>query len=296
MIRAEDIVERVEKITPVSGTLARLLEVVENPDSSVSDVVEVIQYDPAITGELLKLCNSAAFGLARKVHSVHEAVCYLGTRKVMQLVVAIYGNAVLSGEQRGYGLEPGILWKHSVAVALAASHLAHQTMPEEGGVAFTAGLLHDIGKVVLNEYVGREFAEIVRRVSEQGLSFAEAESQVLGFSHAEIGARLAERWSLPEPLVRAIRWHHEPQALDPPDVLVDTVYLADSVCMMLGIGLGTDGLNYRADAEVLHRRGLRLGQLEICAANLIGELKDVEYLFSIGAATSAGNDRAAASR
>ncbi len=296
MIRAEDIVERVEKITPISGTLCRLMDVVQDPDSGVSDVVEVIQYDPAITSELLKLCNSAAFGLPRKVHSVHEAVCYLGTNKVMQLVVAIYGNAVLSGEQRGYGLEPGILWKHSVAVALAASSLAHQTMPEEGGVAFTAGLLHDIGKVVLNEYVGREFAEIVRRVHDDGMTFSEAERQVLGFSHAQIGAQLAERWSLPEPLVRAIRWHHEPQALEPADVLVDTVYLADCVCMMLGLGLGADGLLYRADAEVLHRRGLHRSQLEICAVNLIGELKDVEYLFSIGAAASADGDRAGASR
>ncbi len=296
MIRAEDIVERVEKITPVSGTLTRLMEVVEDPDSGVSDVVEVIQYDPAITSALLKMCNSAAFGLSRKVHSVHEAVCYLGTTKVMQLVVAIYGNAVLSGEQTGYGLEPGILWKHSVAVALAASSLAHRTMPEEGGVAFTAGLLHDIGKVVLNEYVGREFAEIVRLVSEEGLAFSEAEKRVLGFSHAEIGAQLAERWSLPEPLVKAIRWHHEPQALEPADVLVDTVYLGDCVCMILGLGLGADGLSYRADAEVLHRRGLHLSDLEICAANLIGELKDVEYLFSIGAAASADGDRAGASR
>ncbi len=279
MIRAEDILARVEKITPLPGTAVRLMQAVQDPDSSVGDVVEIIQYDPAITGQLLRLCNSAAFGLARKVHSVHEAVCYLGTNKVMQLVLGIYGSEVLGGEQRGYGMEPGILWRHSVAVALTAETLARRICPDDLGVSFTAGLLHDIGKVVLNEFVGREFAEIVRRVSEQGESFVEAERAVLGFGHDQIGAELAERWGLPPALVRTIRWHHEPQTVDPPDPLVDAVYLADSVCMMFGLGLGADGLNYRADTEVLKRRGITLGDLEICGVNLIGELRRIESLF-----------------
>lgn len=289
MIRAEQILERVEKITPLPGTVARLIAVVHDPHSDAQDIVEVIQYDPAVTTEVLRLCNSAAFGLSRKVHSIHEAVCYLGSLKVMQVVMAVYGTAVLGGEQRGYGMEPGILWRHSVGVALTAESLARRTCPDNLGVTFTAGLLHDLGKVVLNEYVGQEFSQIVRRVHEDGLSFSEAETQVLGCSHAEIGARLAERWQLPEALVRAIRWHHEPQALQPADPLVDTIYVADCVCMMLGIGLGSDGLNYRAADDVLRRRGLRLADLEVCGVELIDELHRIEALFAAQTAGPTGS-------
>ncbi len=229
---------------------------------------------------MLRMCNSAYFGLSREVHSLNDAVRYLGTMKVLQLLMAVHGNVLLAKGQAGYGLEPGILWKHSVAVALAASVLGQRISPSDVGLVFTAGLLHDIGKVVLNEYVGKEFSEIARIVSEQKTSFVEAEKQVLGFSHEEIGEKVAERWKLPDPLVRCIRYHHDPSMLKPADPLVDTVYLADCVCLLLGIGLGTDELHYRADPTVMERYDLHESDLEITGASMMSELKRVEELFA----------------
>ena len=280
MTCAQDILARVGEISPLPGTVVRLINVINNPHSTSEDIVEVIKYDQAVTAQMLRMCNSAYFGLSREVHSLTDATRYLGTMKVLQLLMAVHSNALLAKRQSGYGLEPGVLWKHSVAVALAASVLSRRLEPAHASMTFTAGLLHDIGKVVLNEYVAEEFSEIARIVAEERTSFVEAEKRVLGFSHEEIGEKIAEKWELPHPLIRCIRYHHNPGALTPPDPMVDIVYLADSVCLLLGIGLGADELHYRADPAVMERHNLHESDLEITGVSMMSELKRVEELFA----------------
>jgi putative nucleotidyltransferase with HDIG domain len=256
------------------------MSVVNDPRSTVDDLVETIKYDQAITGQVLRLCNSAYFGLSRSVTSLNDAMLCLGTVKVLQLVMSVHTNVLLSRKQIGYGLEQGVLWKHSVGVALAASAVAQKLGNPKVNLVFTAGLLHDIGKVVLNEYVAADFLEIVRRVREQRLSFPEAELHVLGVSHQEIGAKIAEMWKLPEPIIQCLRYHHDPGKLDPPDPLVDIVYLANCICLLMGVGLGEDGLFHRADEEVVRRHNLRESDLEIIGAQTLSDLKRVEQLFT----------------
>lgn len=280
MNSVEDIVSKVGSLPPLPDTALKLMRVMNNPRSSMDEIVEAIKYDQALTGEVLKLCNSAFFGLSRKVTSLNDAMLTLGTVKVLQLVMSVHTNSMLAREQKGYGLEPGILWKHSVAVALASSLVAQRLKLPDANIVFTAGLLHDIGKVILNEYVAEEFAEIVRRVTEDKASFVEAERQVVGFSHEEVGGMIAEKWRLPDAIVRCIRFHHTPWELDPPDTLVDTVYLANCVCLLLGVGLGEDGLCYRADQAVMERHDLHEQALEEVGVRMMIELQSVEQLFS----------------
>ncbi len=280
MNTAKEIISRVGRLPPLPDTAIRLMNVINDPTSTVEDIVETIRYDQAVTGEVLKLCNSAYFGLSRTITSLNEAMLCLGTVKVLQLVMSVHTNSMLSKEQIGYGLDPGVLWKHSVAVALAASNIAQKIEKGNANLVFTAGLLHDVGKVVLNDYVAHEFAEIVRRVQEQRQAFSEAEADVLGFSHQEIGARIGEMWQLPEPIVRCIRYHHSPGDLTPPDTLVDTVYLANCICLMLGLGIGEDGLYSRADAEIAERHGLKENDLEMIGVQTLLDLKRVEQLFA----------------
>jgi putative nucleotidyltransferase with HDIG domain len=187
----------------------------------------------------------------------------------------------LARPQRGYGLVAGALWEHSVTVALACQFLGQHCAVAEPGVLFTAGLLHDLGKVVLNEYVAAEYTEIMERVQGQNASFLAAEQDVLGFTHAEIGARLAQNWNLPEPIVRCVRHHHDPDALDEPDVLVDLVHLSDSIGLLMGIGCGeADGLAYVVRPAVLERRALNLAALEKIGVDVVLELKTVRKLFA----------------
>lgn len=290
MTSAEDILDRVKAISPLPGTVTRLITVLNDPASTIDQIIEVIRYDEAITTQMLKVCNSAYFGLSRQVHSLHDAVRYLGTAKVLQLLMAIHGNSLLMKGQHGYGLEPGVLWRHSVAVSLASAALGQRVGLDNVALASTAGLLHDVGKVVLNEYVAEEFSEIVRILTEEKSSFIEAERQVLGFSHDEIGARVAEKWKLPETIVRCIRYHHNPSDLAVPDGLVDVIHLADCVCLLMGIGLGTDELRYRADPEVIRRLKLREADLELTGARVVDDLQNLERTFasaSLGPRTTA---------
>ena len=282
MSKVEEILERATTLPPLPDTALRLMQVLGDPLSSVDDIVEAIRYDQVVTGEVLRLCNSAYFGLSRKVTSLNDALVRLGATKVLQLVMSVHANTMLSQEQVGYGLDPGILWKHSVGVALASTVTAELIGLPNGNLAFTAGLLHDIGKVVLNDYVAAEFAEICRLVTDQRMSFVEAEHQVLGFSHQEIGARVGEQWQLPEPIVLSIGYHHDPGKLQPPDSLVDAVYLANCICLLLGIGVGEDGLSTRADEQVLERHRLREGDLEAAGIKTMTELQGVQHLFADG--------------
>lgn len=280
MTRVDEILARVGDLPPLPGTAVRLMNVINDPRSTVDDIVGVIKFDQAVTGQVLRHCNSAHFGLARSVTSLADAMVLLGTVKVLQLVMSVHSNALLSKEQEGYGLPPGVLGRHSVGVALGSAAFAQKLKLPNGSLAFTAGLLHDIGKVVLNRYVAEGFAEIIRRTTRGHVTFAEAEHEVLGFSHQEIGALVAERWQLPEAIINCIRYHHEPSALEPPDSLVDAVYLADSVCLLLGVGVGEDGLQYRADQAVMERHGLQESDLEAVGVAIMADLKGVEQVFT----------------
>jgi putative nucleotidyltransferase with HDIG domain len=285
--RTEEIVAKIGHIQPLPGTVLRLVDVINNPDSTVTQIAETIKYDQVLTARMLRICNSSFFSLSREVLSLEDAMRYLGTLKVLQMAMAIHSGSLLSRGQDGYDLEPGSLWKHSVAVAIAATLVAERTRPANLSLTFTAGLLHDIGKVVLNEYVGKYLTEIVNLVNDKQLSFDQAEEQVIGCTSAEVGGRLAEKWQLPDLIAHSIRYHRTPGALDPPDALVDTVHLADCVCMMCGVGLGSDGLCYQADAEVMGRYRLKVGELETIGVEMFIELKRVQDLFADNRSVSA---------
>ncbi len=276
----EQLVERVGTLPHLPDTLLRLVTVVSDPDCSLDQIVEAIRYDQSLTAEVLRLCNSAYYGLARTIESVDSAICLLGTVRVFQLIMAAHARALFGPAQEGYGLPAGALWLHSVGVAVASQLLARRVQLAQTGLVFTAGLLHDCGKVVLNEFVSREYAEIVQRVSTQRRTFAEAEREVLGFTHAEVGARLAEVWSLPERLVACIRYHHDPENAPATDALVDAVHLADAVCILLGIGMGDEGSSYRVSHAVLARCGLKEADLEGLGAETVGELRSLRTLFA----------------
>lgn len=275
----QQLIERVGTLPRLPLATVRLLGVINDPRSTLKDIVGIIKYDQSVTAELLKLVNSAAMALVRKIHSVDEAVCYLGTTRVMQILLAAHTKTLLGPPQSGYGLAPGALWSHCVAVAIACQALARRLNLEDAGLLFTAGLLHDVGKVVLNEAVDGSYARIVGLVQQKKLTFSQAERELFGFTHAEIGARIAERWSLPDAIVECIRLHHEPDA-NKPDTHVDVVHLADVICLLTGIGAGDDAYLHRAEPGVLERLALRENDIAVIGADVIAEYKLVQKLFA----------------
>jgi len=171
--------------------------------------------------------------------SVQQAVTYLGIERVASLVVMESIADNFKEAQGGYDLDEGELWRYSVSSALIAQDLAEKRHSKNISLIFTSALLKDVGKVILNTYVKDSFADLQKMVQNEGLTFIEAEKEIIGIDHAELGARVAERWNFSSDMVNIIRNHHHPDKAPSNDLSIPIVYLADSICMMIGIGVLT---------------------------------------------------------
>jgi len=235
MVTLDQLLKESERIEPVPQVVHELMNLVDDPEVPVSEITNLITYEPVVTANLLKMANSAAFGLKKKVNSVHDAVVRLGLKQVVKIVLMASVSQPMKSAHRGYGLEEGRLWKQSVSCALVASAIADELETSEKHVVFTAALLKDIGVIVLDRYMATAIDRIREIIETEGLHLIEAERMVLGIDHAELGGRIAGNWNFSETLIRAIRQHHlTDESTDIPDAAA-MIYLADSLCSISGI-------------------------------------------------------------
>ncbi|MBW2644281.1 MAG: HDOD domain-containing protein [Deltaproteobacteria bacterium] len=226
----ESIIKKIDGLKPIPQVASKVMSIAEDPESSMSDLSEVIIYDTAVTANLLKVANSAYFGLSEKVDSVHQAIVLMGMDQVSNLVLLSAGSENLKDAQEGYDLETGELWKYSVSSALIARELAEEKGAKETHLIFTAALIKDIGKTILNQYVKDSFDNINALVTEQNYTFREAEKEVIGIDHAELGGMVAENWNFSPMMVEIIRNHHLPQESSISEFESSIVYMADTIC------------------------------------------------------------------
>jgi len=281
MGKIERIIEEINELRPVSEIGNRVIEITSNPNSSLAELLDVIKYDQGMTANLLRICNSAYFGLKNKIVSIKQAVAYLGLNKVASLVVLGHSADNFKKAQVGYDLNEGELWRYSVSSALIAEDLAETKRLENISLIFTSALLKDIGKVILSAYVKDSFEDINKVVQDRGLTFVDAEKEVIGIDHAELGARVAEKWNFNPAMVDIIRNHHDPDKAPPDDISIPIVYLADSICMMIGIGVGSDGLAYRYHQDIVDRLNFSDTDLQKTIASFWGKIQAVEELISL---------------
>ena len=206
MEKIQQLLSKVEVLPPSPTLLPKLLPALSDVDNNFDEVVEIIALDPSLTAKLLQICNSAFFGMENPVTSVSEAVSQVGYQSVYLLVAMISGSGCFPCPAPA-GVDPGRLWRHSITTAYNAKFVA-ESAGEDDNLLFTAGLLHDIGKVVLGQI------EPLKMVSYMYVPFnatvAVHEQLLFGCTHAEVGAALLENWKLPEPIVAGVRWHHNP--------------------------------------------------------------------------------------
>ncbi len=275
----EKIMAKVEALPSIPGSAVKLLALLENAEASVQEIEDILRLDPGMTANVLKLTNSAYVGLPNKVGSVKRAVMLLGMKKVKQLVMASCVNAVMDGAIPGYDLPPGELWRHSIAVSVAAEGLCREMQLTSSEDVFTAALVHDVGKLVLGQFIQDDMAAIDAAAGKD-VSFEVAEKEVLGIDHAEIGARILAQWSLPDDLVHAVRWHHDPDGADKPNQMTDIVHVANVLCLMMGIGVGREGLQYEPSPLVTRRLGIKPFHLEQVASQTLQWVEDLSDVFS----------------
>jgi putative nucleotidyltransferase with HDIG domain len=237
--RYRRVIENIDNLPSLPAIVTRLLDVVNSADTSADDAVKLIEKDPALTSKFIRLANSAFYGMPRTVSSVSSAVVILGFNVIRSVVLSASIMKMFSGPGK-QAVNKDLFWKHSVATALAAKELVRHLMsfkmfdPES---AFCSGILHDIGKLIFNEFVQPDYGDTCAFSREQKVPIIDAESQMLGINHAEIGRILADKWALPLDLENAIVWHHNPPAAGEIMELVNIVHMADVIAHDIGADL-----------------------------------------------------------
>jgi putative nucleotidyltransferase with HDIG domain len=271
-----DVIEQVHSLPALPRNAVEILRMLHNPEVSMSRLAEHVSIDQGLAANFLKMANSAFYGFPRQVSTVREATLLLGLKTVRCLVLAATSRSLMCHPVVGYDLAAGALWQHSLAVAIGARLLAERSGYRAGEEAFMAGLLHDVGKIILGQFVNGHLADIREHLRSQGTTFIAAEQAVLGFDHAHIGARAAEKWLLPLELVGAIAYHEQPAHARTSRHLVDLVHLANVLVRGLGFGTNPDEQPYPHDVAAAHRLNLTAATLDEVAGLIPSALAQFE--------------------
>lgn len=279
-ISMEEISSIVTKLPAIPQVAIRISRMLGDFNVDILSLSETIILDQSLTAQLLKLCNSAHYGFSKKIISVNDAIAKLGLNTVKSLVFVAVSKGILDKEAKGYALLKGDLWRNSVACAYYSKFLAEVFAYKNQDLAFTTGLLRDIGKLVLTEYVGINYKKIITLVETGEISFTRAEEMCLGYNHAQVGAQILKQWNLPDVIVQCVQYHHDffnvynTMKNDVIDLeLLAILHLADAFTIMLGNSIGSDGLMYPIDDVALQI--LNKNNLEISVEELIDQLVDL---------------------
>lgn len=279
MIKIEKILRKVKQLRPIPAMVHKILDLAQDPDSPLDEIVELVSYEPVITANLLKTCNSAYMGLSVKVDSVHQAIAMLGQQRVVELVLTQSLSKNMLGSQSGYKLDTGELWRQSVATAMVARTLAERRQLYNLAAIYTAALLKDVGKVILHEYVGQMSLRIKGLVEKKGFSFQQAEKSSIGMDHAALGGLIAKTWNFSDHMVYMIENHHLHNPESRNDPATGTIYIADMVAMMVGTGTGVDRLAYHVYESIFSDNFLAKDELKALMFSYTGCLQGAKKMF-----------------
>jgi putative nucleotidyltransferase with HDIG domain len=276
VIDLDQMARAASQLEPLPTSSTRLAALVCAGTPELGQVVEIVQFDEALTASLLRSANSSWSSSRSEIKTVRDAVIRLGASPVLALTLGMNVRRHLGDALPQYGMSEGELWRHSVAASLAAELMApraaHRPPPETA----TAALLHDVGKLVMARFLEPSLLEELHACQEGGATRVEAEFEVLGIDHAELGGLIARSWALPETLVRGIREHGRP-GVDG-DVLVHAVYLSDVLAKAVGAGLD-DNVDPDARTRALGELGFTETDFDELKV-LVGErLAEVEQRF-----------------
>ena len=228
----EQVIKQVQQVPSLSAVVMEILASFEKEDIEVAALVQKLGQDQGLTARVLRVANSPFYGISSKVGSVGEAVVVLGFHNVRSLVAAAGIINQFPASEEG-GFDRLAFWQHGIATAVCAQVLAKASGKDQG-LAFTAGLLHDVGKLALDAYFRDDFAATLAYCQAEEVTLVEAEFSVLGLDHGTVGYELARRWRFPLAIQQAIRDHHQPER--EPAALTDLAHVANALCHGLDIG------------------------------------------------------------
>lgn len=250
----------IQTVRPIPQIVLKILRMIRKDDYDIEEVGREVSKDQIITAKVLQLCNSPVMGLKVMVDSINRAIVILGEKKLMQLILSASVEAMFPDVMYGYSLCRGGLYQHSLGTAFAAMELASLTGVVTPDLAYTAGLLHDIGKIPLDQYVSLVVPYFYRSVNDGKREVLDVEKETFGISHVEAGGILGRKWSLPVDLIDAIEYHHYPEDTDRNRELVTLVYFADLIMSRFQVGYELESLNTDMFTQRLDVLGLKPNQ------------------------------------
>ena len=280
MITIKKILEKIDYLPPFPLTVTRVIQILKDPGVTPEEIAGVIRIDQAIASNVLRLCNSSYFGLRRTITNLREAVVYIGLKKLKKIMILSGTQKYFDKENPGYETQKGELWTHVLAVSILAGKLGEKINIQNKDALFVAALLHDIGKLVLNEFVTESYGEIMKMVEQKGMTFLEAERNVLGMDHAEIGARILEIWKFSDEIISAAKKHHSPFEEDDSE-LDNIVRISDTLAMMMGYETGIDGLAYHGFSDICRLYGINRMTLDNIMADSLEEIIKIENEYGL---------------
>ena len=276
--KVDKYIDQVHHLLPSPRVIPRLMQVVNDPNADTSEIISLIYDDPSLTANVLRISNSSYYGTGRNIDSVDEAVLRIGCREVYRIVVAISASMTLSSRNKTTGREDFELLAHSAAAATAAQLLEH-SLGGDANLAFTAALLHDIGKIVLTS-ISEDFYRFANTAKPTESDLLEAEKRILEIDHEEVGGRLLERWKFPENLIAAVRYHHHPIEAKNHTRLAATLSLANAIAYNVGAGYGHQQSNPVLIEEAAKIIDFPLIDLPDYSERVASKLEAEKHLFS----------------
>jgi len=229
---------KINHLPTLPGMIQKVVSLVQNERTSARDLGNLISYDQAISSRLLKIANSAYYGFSREVSTTQHAIVVLGFEEVKSLSLGITVFDAMKATSNESPLIRDEFWKHSVGCSLAARIICKKLVGFNAEIAFTASLLHDIGKLILDNFFSREYKMVLEKAQGEGVSLFEVEEELLGFTHADAGMWLCNRWKLPPSLASSIGYHHQVDKVDQKYIpITSIVHLANIICKKANIGI-----------------------------------------------------------
>jgi putative nucleotidyltransferase with HDIG domain len=276
----QKIIGRVEQIPTLPQVATRLMAMMEDPHTSAKDVQWIISRDPALAMRVLRLVNSAYYGLSQRVSDLNQAVVILGFNVIRSLALSVSLFDTFRGKGEGGAFDRERFWKHSIASACIYRVLTQKTRALDVETAFVCGLLHDIGKLILDVYAQERMETILARAQEAQGTFLEAE-QVLGeVTHAQVGGWILERWRFPQVLIETTRDHHQVDASSNGGILAIGRF-SDYLCTVKGLVCTGSHQQAALDRTVWDALGMDKGDLPMVLGEIDREIKFAEEFLKI---------------
>lgn len=242
MTNADKILESIKELPTLPTVFSRLSDAMSNPRITNDEIAEIISSDQAAALKVLKVVNSAFYGFSGRIDTISRAILYLGLNEVRNLIFALSVINLFQKKKNLMNFRPAEFWSHSIGVGITTRIVGSTIQIPNLENYFLAGILHDIGKLILFEHAADEYAQVLRIVEEKRCSITDAEKEALGFDHAKIGELLALKWNLPTTIRNAVRYHHIGVMEGSTDKLVAAVYTADITARTLELGYPGDDL------------------------------------------------------